>query len=134
MHPNLRIILVDDNLRFLTAAHDFINFHESIEVVASATNGQDALAKIRQLHPDIVLIDLNLGAESGLDLINQIKQELPGTKIIILTIMDEAMYQGAALRAGADAFVRKTDMGNSLIDKIRRLGLISLSEQGKKAL
>jgi len=117
----IRILLVDDNLYFLEAARDLLNLNQAIEVVATATEGQDALTQVPTLKPDIILLDLNLGNQSGLALIPHFKKAKPQTKIIVLTIMEEEPYRAAALQAGAHAFVCKTEMNRTLIPVIFEL-------------
>ena len=121
MNNPIRILLVDDSPYFLKAAGDFLRFQESVEVVDTATNAEEAIEKSRQLELDVILLDLNLGDRSGLELIPLFREHRPQTKIIVLTIMDEAAYRAAALQAGADAFVGKTVMIKSLVSTILEL-------------
>ena len=117
----IRILLVDDNPYFLEAARDLLQLNQAIQVVAIATEGQDALIQVPAVNPDVILLDLNLGDQSGLALIPQFKKAEPGAKIIILTIMEEEPYRIAALQAGANAFVCKTQMSKTLIPVIFEL-------------
>lgn len=123
-HP-IRILLVDDSPHFLRAAREFLHLQQTFTVAGSATEGPDALIQAQQLQPDLILLDLNLGTQSGLELIPLFRTLMPGTKIIVLTSMDDEAYRTAALQAGADAFVRKTEMARSLVSVI--LGLTDAS-------
>ena len=117
----IRILLVDDSPYFLDAAQGFLNLQESLEVTGTVTEANNALAQALQMQPDIILLDLNLGERSGLELIPLFKKNMPEIKIIVLTIMEGESYRTAAFRAGADAFVRKTDMTNTLFSVIVEL-------------
>lgn len=121
MNNPIRILLVDDSPHFLAAARDFLLLDETLKVTGVATGGQEALAQARQSQPDVILLDLNLGADSGLELIPHFKQCAPTAMIIILTIMQEEPYRAAALQAGADGFVPKTEMSKTLIPAIREV-------------
>ncbi|GAB4456905.1 MAG: hypothetical protein Kow0070_07880 [Anaerolineales bacterium] len=119
-HP-IRILLVDDSPYFLAAARDFLRLQADFDVVGVAGESQGMLAQIAEETPDVILLDLNVGDRSGLDLIPLIKSTAPGAKIIVLTVMEEEPYRDAALHAGADAFVRKTEMSRKLISVIAEL-------------
>ncbi|MBI4761980.1 MAG: response regulator [Chloroflexota bacterium] len=121
MNSPIRILLVDDSPYFLAAARDFLLLQENFNVVGVAGEPQGMLAQIRAIAPDVILLDLNVGERSGLELIPLIKINAPGIKIIILTVMEEEPYRAAALQAGADAFVRKTEMSRKLISVITDL-------------
>jgi DNA-binding NarL/FixJ family response regulator len=121
MSKPIRILLVDDSPYFLAAARDFLHLHKTLEVTGIAAGGQEALAQARQTKPDVILLDLNLGSESGLELIPHFKQHVPTALIIILTILPDESYRAAALQAGADAFVPKTEINRTLIPTIQEV-------------
>lgn len=120
MHDPILILLVDDSPYFLAAARDFLQYQERLSVIGVANEG-DAVVKSEQLQPDIILLDLNLGRTSGLDLIPVFKKKIPKAKVIVLTILEDISHRAAAMQRGADAFVYKTEMGNTLVPVI--LGL-----------
>lgn len=121
MTEPIRILLVDDSPYFLEAARDFLQHQEAISVAGVATNAEEAIARARELQPDIILLDLNLARSSGLNLIPVFKGNLPGAKIVVLTMMEASSYRAAALQAGADDFVPKNNMGSTLITVIHGL-------------
>ncbi|MDO8752909.1 MAG: PAS domain S-box protein, partial [Anaerolineales bacterium] len=94
--------------------------------VDSAIDGDEALSKSRMHNPDLILLDLNLADRSGLDLIPALREQLPTVKIIMLTNMEDDAYRTAALRVGADAYVQKISMSNTLIPAIH--GLMKIPE------
>jgi len=117
----IRILLVDDSPYFLAAARDFLQLQQNLNVVGVAGEPQGMLTQIRQADPDVILLDVNVGNHNGLELIPGIKEAAPRAKIVILTILEEEPYRAAALQAGADAFVRKTEMSRQLISVIAEL-------------
>jgi len=121
MTTPVRILLVDDNPYFLDVARDFLLMQESFQVAGIATDGSGALEQAMELHPDVILLDLNLGGESAIKLIPVIKERLPETKIVVVTIQDGGSYRDAVLQQGADAFVQKSVMTRTLITSINNL-------------
>jgi DNA-binding NarL/FixJ family response regulator len=131
---SIRVLLVDDNVYFLIAARGLLGLSEALEVIDSVTCGREALNRVPHLQPDIILLDLNLGEQSGLELIPQLKEANPQGKIIVLTMMEDEPYREAALRAGADAFARKSKMGKALIPLILELANYPTDSQKSQAL
>jgi DNA-binding NarL/FixJ family response regulator len=92
---------------------------EEFEVVGEAEDGVEALAKARELEPDLILMDVNMPRCSGLEAVSAIKGELPGIKIIMLTIHDEDENLLEALRRGAGGFLSKKVRAKNLLDSLR---------------
>lgn len=121
VHTPIRILLVDDNPFFLDAVRDYLHLQKEFEVIGEATSGREALEQALQLQPDVILLDLNLGEESAIHLIPVLKEKLPKTRIVVVTIMKPDAYSGIALQNGADAFVHKPAMTQTLIPSIADL-------------
>ncbi|MBI5352415.1 MAG: PAS domain S-box protein [Chloroflexi bacterium] len=121
MFNPIRTLLVDDSPYFLEAAQDYLQIQDSIEVVGFAIHAEDALAKSVALNPQVILLDINLGERSGLDLIPLFNEHLPNAKIIVLTIMESESYRAAALQAGAHAFINKSQMHKELMPILESL-------------
>ena len=106
-----RVLLVDDNERFLSLSRDFLESEcEGVEVIGTAGSGREALGFIQEAQPDLLIIDLAMPDMSGLELTEEVRGLLPGASIIILTLFDSPRHRTAAIEAGADAFVPKTEM------------------------
>ncbi len=118
MNDPIRILLVDDNPYFLDAARDFLEYQDALVVVGAAASKDEAVAQSLALRPDVILLDLNLDQALGLDLIPIFKQQLPKTKIIVLTMMEDDSYRAAALQAGADGIVHKSGMAKTMVRAI----------------
>ena len=115
----IRIIVVDDHpvVREGTAA--LLAAEPGIEVVGTAESIDEANAVIRRVEPDVLLLDIRLGADSGLRLLGG--GDARGPAIIVLTSYDYPQYAEAALRLGASGFVLKTAPIAELLDAIRRV-------------
>lgn len=109
-----RILLVDDNRRFLEAANNIIAANSNVEVIGWATSGEDAVNKATADLPDLVLMDISMPGIGGLSATRLIKKMVNPPKVIILTLYDTAEYRDEAKAAGADGFVSKSDF----VDKV----------------
>jgi DNA-binding NarL/FixJ family response regulator len=120
------VLLVDESLTFLRIAMRFLDMHDDIVVVGAVRGGEEALAQVQDLEPDVVLIDIAMpDLLGGLKFIPRLRAALPGVGIIALTLIGTDGYRQAALEAGADDFVPKAAMGADLLLAIRRVGQAS---------
>ncbi len=117
----ISVLLVDDNPTFLRIVERFLQSQEGLRVVGTASNSQGALEQAQALAPQVVLLDLAMPGTNGLETIPQLRQALPDTRIIILTLLDVQGYRSAALSAGADGFVSKSALNLDLVPTIRNL-------------
>lgn len=107
-HRNrIEVLLVDDHRIFREGLRASMNDYEFVSVVGEAVDGQDALEKIKQLSPAVILIDLNMPNMSGLEVTPIIRRRYPNTKVIALTMHDNREYVSEALRCGAHGYVLK---------------------------
>ncbi|RIQ21067.1 DNA-binding response regulator [Jiangella rhizosphaerae] len=105
-----RCVIVDDNERFLAAARSSLE-RGGLEVVATATTTTDALEKIDALKPDVVLVDIALGAESGLDLVRRIVEATPsGPHVVLISTHREEDVAELVSASPAAGFVWKADL------------------------
>lgn len=117
----ITVMLVDDNSTFLNIATRFLQEHDDVVVVSTATGGKEALAKAQDLHPQVILLDLAMPDLPGLKAIPRLRAEVPEARIIALTMLDTDSYREAALRAGAEEFVAKATMSTDLVPAILRV-------------
>lgn len=115
------ILLVDDNETFLQHAVRFLEREPALEVVATATCVEDGLQAARALQPDIILIDLSIPEDGGLNAISDFQSAAPAAGLIVLTMHEEASYRNMAQQHGCDAFVTKRDMVDTLITEIEHV-------------
>lgn len=113
-----RVLIVDDHVRTLAAVAALLQAeYPRIDVVGTASNGQAALRKLRDTAPDVVVLDLDLGGERGLDLMPAIGRHA-GVAVIILSSSDDPLERAQALCAGAAAFISKFSPAEELVDAI----------------
>lgn len=116
----ITIVVVDDDPEFLQIIRAIVTPEaESIRVVGEAENGERGLAVIRRERPDIVITDLIMPGLNGVELTRYIRNELPDTKIILISSHTEEAYRLMASDSGADSFVSKRVITHSLLPAIR---------------
>jgi len=117
-HP-ARILLADDQAMVRTGFRMVIGPQHDLHVVAEASNGQQAIDQVRQLRPDVVVMDVRMPHVDGLEATRQIVRIAPTTKVLILTTFDLDEYVIDALNAGASGFLLKDAAAPELLAAIR---------------
>ncbi len=117
------VLLVDDNPVFLRILSRFLTEQSDgeVRVVGTVLGGRDAAAEAFRLRPDIIVLDLQMGDVSGLELLPRLRAQPLGAHLIVLTFKDAASHRSEVLEAGADAFVEKACLERDLLPVIRRL-------------
>lgn len=126
----IRIYIVDDHALFRKGLQVLINAEPDMEVCGEGEDCAVATQGILKLKPDIVIVDISLKGNNGIELIKNIRAVEPSIQIIVLSMHDESVYALRVLRVGAKAYVMKQDTANSVIDAIRwiRKGKLYVSE------
>jgi DNA-binding NarL/FixJ family response regulator len=109
-----RILIADDHKGFRKVVSDYLNCLPNVIVVGEASDGIEAIEKIRQLEPEIVLMDISMPGCNGLDATRIIKAQWPSIKVVIATMHDNPFYHTEARRARADGFILKSSLKASL--------------------
>lgn len=124
------IFIVDDHSIVRRGLKQLINQESDLVVCGEAENAQAALTAIKKLMPDLTLVDLSLGDESGLELIKDMKARYPNVAMLVLSMHDEAFYAERVLRAGAKGYIMKLQAADKILAAIRRVlsGEIYLSD------
>ena len=116
----LTIVLVDDDPEYrLIVGYILAVASDTMTIVGEAADGEEALAVVLRERPDIVITDLVMPRLNGVELTRRIRQELPETKIILISSHTEDAYRLMASDSGADAFVSKQVIDSSLLPAIR---------------
>jgi DNA-binding NarL/FixJ family response regulator len=117
----IRVCVVDDQTLVRQGIRSLLELVDDIEVVAEATDGEEALDVIRDSHPDVVLLDVRMPRKSGLDVLQALREsnELPPT--IILTTFDDQTVVLEGIRRGAKGFLLKDVSLEQLVNAIRTL-------------
>ena len=118
----MRILVVDDHELIRAGLSDALT-KNGFEIIGEASSVAQALAMLNQYKPEITLVDINLGASSGIDLIEQAIASKSGSKFIVVTMHDDTATLETAKKAGATAFVTKSAPVESLIEVIEKIAV-----------
>ena len=114
-----RVLVVDDHALLRTGVANIINLEPTLEVVAEAANGLDAIEAYRAQRPDVVLMDLRMPEMEGVEAVRRIREMDPQARVIVLTTYDADEDIARALQAGAKAYILKDIAADALIACIR---------------
>lgn len=103
----LRVAVVDDHPLFRRGITSLLDTLDGVEVVGDAATIDDTLHLVEQHEPDVVLMDLDLGSESGIDATRMLTQQHPSTAVLVLTMLGDDRSLFAAMRAGAKGYLLK---------------------------
>lgn len=116
----IRVLLVDDHSLFRSGIRSLLQRHAEFTVVGEAADGVEGIKRVKQLQPDVVLLDLNMPGMSGVETLQLMKQDCPGCAILMLTVSEESNDLGLAMRAGANGYLIKNIETDYLLRAIRR--------------
>lgn len=116
----IRILLADDHALVRQALKSLLE-REGFQVVAEASDGQEALSHVESFQPDIAVLDISMPIFNGLDAAREISRSSPKTKTILLTQHDEGQYIREALEAGVKGYVLKNQVASDLLLAIRQV-------------
>lgn len=105
--PAHRLVIVEDHRILREGLKSLLTANGEIDVVGEAENGMEAIRQVRELKPDLVLMDISMPKMDGLDAIREIKIENPDVMLIVLTVHKAEEYVFAALKAGANGYLLK---------------------------
>jgi len=114
-----KILIVDDHAFLRRGLRNFIEREPDLSICGEAAGRVEALRLCADTAPDLVLVDLSLGKDSGLDLVKDIAVQFPGSKMLVLSMQDEMLYAERTLRAGASGYVGKDVHPDRLVEAIR---------------
>jgi DNA-binding NarL/FixJ family response regulator len=119
-HPEpIRVLIVDDHPIVRHGLGNLLAGHPDLEVVGSAENGAEALLHLGREETDVILLDVKMEGQSGIEVARRIRQSYPEVKIIILTTYDDESYVHQALEAGVHGYLLKSVSHRTLPDAIR---------------
>lgn len=120
--PNrITLVIVDDHQIFRQGVKLNLELHDDIRVLAECSNGEQALEAIRELQPDVAIIDINLPLVNGIQVTRQLASEHLPTRYVMLTAYDDVQQVIHAIRAGASAYCAKEVEPDKLVDVIRHV-------------
>ncbi len=115
----IRVMIADDHAILRAGLRMLLQAEPDMEVVAEATDSQQAVDRARVYRPDVILLDISMPGVGGLEVIQTLKRELPALKVLILTMYDDPEYLRQALSAGASGYVLKRAADTELLSAIR---------------
>jgi DNA-binding NarL/FixJ family response regulator len=126
-----KVLLVDDHPIVRRGIADLINAENDLEVSGEAATMQEALAQMQKVRPGLVIVDVSLDGNNGIELMKNLSARSPTIPILAYSMHDESIYAERALRAGAKGYVMKQAPPEALLSAIRQIlkGKIYLSEQ-----
>ncbi|WP_039815221.1 response regulator [Xanthomonas arboricola] len=120
----IRVFLIDDHALVRTGMKMILSKEVDIDVVGEAESGEAALPQIRQLKPEIVLCDLHLPGVSGLEITERIVKGDYGTRVIIVSVLEDGPLPKRLLEAGASGYVGKGGDAQELLRAVREVALV----------
>jgi len=115
----IRLLIVDDQALFREGLRTLLSVQPGLEVVGEAGNGEEALRQAAALHPDVILMDLQMPVMDGASATRQLKSRQPSAKVIVLTTFDDEENVFEGLRAGAVGYLLKDTPSARLVEAIR---------------
>lgn len=115
----IKVLTVDDHVLIHEAIGALIDATDGLKHVGSATTGARGARLVRELQPDVVVVDVSLSDMNGLMLAQRVLAEVPGLSVIVLSMHEDRAYVQRALEIGAKAYVSKRSEGSHLIQAIR---------------
>ena len=117
----IRVLVVDDHDLFRRGLIEVLDEESDMEVIGEARNGLEAIARVEELSPDVVFMDLNMPGQNGIETTAFLTQKWPDMKVLVLTVSEEAADLYSALRVGARGYVLKISNPQEIIDALRQV-------------
>ena len=117
----IKVVLVDDHAVVRSGLRLLLDGQEDVEVVGEAGNARDAVFRARALKPDVILLDMVMPGESGLEVLPKLLKESAGTKVLVLSMQDDPSYVREAFAAGASGYVLKEAADEEVVSAVREI-------------
>jgi two-component system response regulator NreC len=117
----IRIVLIDDHAVVRSGLSLLLNGEDDIEVVGEGGSAQDAVFRARALKPDVMLLDIVMPGESGIEVLPKLLKESPETKVLVLSMQDDPSYVREAFAAGARGYVLKEAVDEEVVAAVREI-------------
>jgi two-component system, NarL family, response regulator NreC len=117
----IEVVLVDDHAVVRSGLRLLLDKQEDITVVGEAGNAKDAIFRARALKPDVILLDVVMPGESGIEVLPKLLQESPETNVLVLSMQDDPSYVREAFAAGAAGYVLKEAADEEVVAAVREI-------------
>jgi two-component system response regulator NreC len=118
---SIRVLIVDDHAVVRAGLAMLVNAEEDLEAVAEAGSARDAIFEARTAKPDVVLMDVMMPEQSGIEVVPQLLKEHPEAKVLVLSMQDDPRYVREAFEAGARGYVLKEAADAEVVAAIREV-------------
>jgi NarL family two-component system response regulator LiaR len=118
-NDNIRVILADDHALFREGLKELIDNERDLDCIGVADNGEDAITLTKQLHPDVIVMDVAMPVINGIQALKQIKLFCPSAAVIIVSAFHYQKYVKESIAAGVDGYLLKNIHRSELINSIR---------------
>jgi len=115
------VVIAEDHTILRAGLKALLSTNQIFEVIGEADNGRDAIRRVIELKPDLVIMDLSMPGMNGMDAVREIKDRMPEVKALVLTVHSEEEYVLASLQAGANGYVLKDATQNELLIAAERV-------------
>lgn len=134
--PKISVLLADDHNIFSAGLRALMDDYDDLEVVGEARDGAEAIARVAELRPDVVLMDIAMPGMNGIDATREIRERFPETRVLVLTQHEERWYVMALLRAGASGYILKRALAPDLVEAVRTVarGQVFLHSDASRAV
>ena len=117
----IKVVLVDDHAVVRSGLRLLLDAEGDMEVVGEAGNANDAVFRARALQPDVILLDVVMPGESGIEALPKLLKESPATNVLVLSMQDDPSYVREAFAAGASGYVLKEAVDEEVVSAVREI-------------
>jgi DNA-binding NarL/FixJ family response regulator len=117
----IRLVLADDHAIVREGLRQILVSAGDFEIAGEASDGHQALARVRELDFDVLVLDMSMPGKGGIELIKQVHAEKPRVRMLVLSMHEERQYAVRAIRAGASGYLTKESATKQLVEAIRRV-------------
>ena len=117
----IRAVIVDDHAVVRSGIKLLLEREDDIEVVGEAGNAKDAIFRARALKPDVILLDIVMPGQSGIEVLPSLLKEAPETRVLVLSMQDDPSYVREAFAAGASGYVLKEAADEEVVSAVREI-------------
>lgn len=117
----IKVLLADDHSIVRAGLRRIVEESGDMEVIAEAADGREAIRLVREISPDVAVIDISMPGLDGLEVVSQLKSQSPDLPILILTMHEEGQYVVRAIQAGAMGYLTKQSAPEQLLTAIRKI-------------
>jgi two-component system response regulator NreC len=117
----ISVVLVDDHAVVRSGLRLLLEAEADIEVVGEAGNAKDAVFRARASNPDVILLDVVMPGENGIEVLPKLLKESPGTRVLVLSMQDDPSYVREAFAAGASGYVLKEAADTEVVSAVREI-------------